>query len=276
MQLNNAPSQLTIPFANDGNFNVIPVPSQQGITPGAASWTDGFPPLTMTAVNAGGIPPSGKDMNGFGNALSALLVYLNAGGVFPYNEAFSASVGGYPSGAMVLEASGNGYWRSIVDNNNTDPDTGGAGWVSFGGSLPPLSSIASSVYASAQQTLGVGTSKVLFDTVEFDSGVWDAANKRFLAPFAGLYVVSGAVLLDAPGGQSLTTEIFKNGAALKLCFQAPQVSTGNLSLPFYAIVSCAVGDFVEIFMNIPETAVLAGQAGTNQPFVFAQAQYLGT
>ena len=31
-------------------------------------------------------------------------------------------------------ASGLGYWRSVVDGNTTDPDTGGAGWVREPGS----------------------------------------------------------------------------------------------------------------------------------------------
>ena len=64
MQSSSAPSKLTMPFANSGSKNTVPVPSQIGITAGAASYTDGFPPLTMTPVAAGGVPPSGLDMNG--------------------------------------------------------------------------------------------------------------------------------------------------------------------------------------------------------------------
>lgn len=270
MQLANAPAQLTIPFAEAGNFNVLPVPSQQSITPGAASWTDGFPPLTMTAVNAGGIPPSGKDMNGLGNGLSTVLIYLNAGGAFPYNASFSTAIGGYPNGSQVLKANGNGYWRSVVDNNTTDPDTGGAGWVSVSGQL------TSSVYASAQQTLAVGNSKVMLNTVEFDSGLWNATAQRFVTPYAGIYNISGAVMLQAPGGQLLASQIWYNGVLAKQCFQAPQVSNGNLSLPFDALISCAVGDYLEVYVSVPETAVLAGLVGSNQAYVFAQVKYLGT
>ena len=65
------PDKITLPFAASGNKNVIPVASQIGITGGAASYTDGFPPLTMTPVAAGGIPPSGKDMNGVIYTISA-------------------------------------------------------------------------------------------------------------------------------------------------------------------------------------------------------------
>jgi hypothetical protein len=224
----------------------------------------------MTAVNAGGVPPSGQDFNGILNELSALSLWYNAGAGFAYDAPFAAAVGGYPKGARVLQAAGNGYWRSTVDNNLTDPDSGGAGWV------PEGASYLSSVYASAQQTLALGTSKVLFDTVEFDDGLWNAGAHRFVAPYAGRYRVGGSVMLAAPGGQLLSTQIFKNGALAKQCFQAPQVSDGNMSLPFEALLNLAAGDYLEVFLVAPGAAVLAGQVGSNQAYVFAQAEYLGT
>jgi hypothetical protein len=69
-------------------------------------------------------------MNGILYQMSAVDVWMCAGGGFPYNSAFQTAIGGYPKGARVLMASGNGYWVSTVDNNVTDPDTGGAGWAS--------------------------------------------------------------------------------------------------------------------------------------------------
>lgn len=270
MQLSSAPAKLVEAFAINGAKNTIPVPSQILITPGAASYNDGFPPLTMTAVASGGIPPSGEDMNGILNATSAVDVWMSAGAGFPYDSVFSAAIGGYPKGSRVLAASGAGYWFSTTDNNVTDPDTGGSGWILAG---TPL---ASSVYASAQQTLATGSNKVLFDTVEFDDGIWNSSTKLFVAPYAGRYRVSGAVLLSAPTGQELASQIWHNGALAKQCFQAPQVSTGNLSLPFDAIINCAAADTLGVFMTVPTAAVLAGVSGSNQAFVFAQCSYLGT
>jgi hypothetical protein len=269
MQLSNAPNKLVLPFANGGSKNTIPVPSQIGSTPGAASYTDGFPPLTMTAVSAGGVPPSGLDFNGVLFAMSAADVWYNAGAGFPYDAAFSATIGGYPKGARVLQASGLGYWFCTVDNNLTNPDTGGSGWVTEGGKA------STSVYASAQQTLAVGSTKILFDTVEFDSGLWNATNHRFQAPYAGRYRMSGSVMLAAPGGQLLTSQIWKNGTLAKQCFQAPQVSDGNLSLPFDAILNLVAADYLEAFLVVTQTAVLAGQVGSNQAFVYAQLEFLG-
>lgn len=132
MELSQAPSQIVEAWATGDSTktNPIPVPSQQGITPGAASWTDGFPPLCAEPLASGGIPPSKADMNGGLYQMSAVDVWMCAGGGFPYSSAFSTAIGGYPKGARVLMASGNGYWVSTVDNNVTDPDTGGAGWAS--------------------------------------------------------------------------------------------------------------------------------------------------
>jgi hypothetical protein len=45
MQASQIPQKLSLAFAADGAKNVIPVPSQIPYTPGAASFTDGFPPL---------------------------------------------------------------------------------------------------------------------------------------------------------------------------------------------------------------------------------------
>jgi hypothetical protein len=80
-------------------------------------------------ASAGGMPPTKSDMNGALYQMSAVDVWSCAGAAFPYNAVFSATIGGYPQGACVLMASGDGYWMSTVDNNTSDPDTGGAGWA---------------------------------------------------------------------------------------------------------------------------------------------------
>ena len=134
MQLINAPGKLVLPFAASGAKNAIPVASQIGIVAGAASLTDGFPPLTRTPLAAGGVPPSGLDMNGIIYELSAILRWANAGAGYVYDGTFAAdsNVGGYPKGARVLRSDGLGYWFNTTDNNTTDPESAGAvsaGWV---------------------------------------------------------------------------------------------------------------------------------------------------
>lgn len=131
MQLANQPSKLILPFADAGGKNSIPVDSQIGITAGAASLTDGFPPLTRTNIEAGGIPPSGLDMNGILYMLSAIDRWNNAGAGYTYDATFAtdADVNGYPKGARVLRSDGEGYWLNLVDNNTTNPESSGTNWV---------------------------------------------------------------------------------------------------------------------------------------------------
>ena len=119
MQLTNTPGKLVLPFANAGAKNTIPTASQIGITAGAASLTDGFPPLTRTPIAAGGVPPSGLDMNGILFQLSAILRWANAGGGYAYDSTFAndSNVNGYPKGARVMRSDGLGYWFNTVENN---------------------------------------------------------------------------------------------------------------------------------------------------------------
>lgn len=111
MQLTNTPAKLVLPFANAGAKNTIPTASQIGITAGAASLVDGFPPLTRTPIAAGGVPPSGLDMNGILFELSAILRWANAGGGYAFDGTFAAdsNVGGYPKGARIMRSDGQGY-----------------------------------------------------------------------------------------------------------------------------------------------------------------------
>lgn len=134
MQLSNTPGKLLLPFAAAGGKNTIPVDSQIGIVAGKASLADGFPPLTRTPLSAGGVPPSGLDMNGILYEMSAVIRWANAGGGYAYDGTFAAdsNVGGYPKGARIMRSDGLGYWMNTVENNTTDPEDAGAaaaGWV---------------------------------------------------------------------------------------------------------------------------------------------------
>lgn len=127
------PSKVPLPFANSGTKNAIPTASQIGITAGAASLTDGFPPLTFTPLNAGGVPPAGADFNGIFNLITSVQQWQSAGGIFKYDPTFSTAIGGYPKGAILMSTSNDTEWLNTSDNNTTDPDNAGtaANWVSL-------------------------------------------------------------------------------------------------------------------------------------------------
>ena len=130
MKITDKPSQIAVPFANDGDKNSIPVNATQATKEsGLASFDLGFPPLTMTSIAAGGIPPSGKDFNGIFNIITQGLRYAMAGGLYPWNSEFCTAINGYPSGAMLLSNDGTKIWWNTTDGNLTDPDSdAAAGW----------------------------------------------------------------------------------------------------------------------------------------------------
>lgn len=145
MQASQVPANFNIPFASGaaaGYIRTIPQASQVGIVAGAASLTDGFPPLTFQAVAAGGVPPFGQDFNGILNQVTAWTRWQQAGGVPSYNAAFAAAIGGYPTGAILVNAAGTSFWRSLVDNNVSNPDLGGAGWGTLTAASYPWTSIS--------------------------------------------------------------------------------------------------------------------------------------
>jgi hypothetical protein len=135
MQASNIPVKFPIPWANSAtapNIRPIPVASQIGVQNGAASLTDGFPPNCFIPEEAGGVGPFGSDTNGILNQETLWSRWLQAGGPIAYDPTFQGEIGGYPSGALIQSAAFPGvFWQSSVDNNTTNPDTGGEGWVSF-------------------------------------------------------------------------------------------------------------------------------------------------
>lgn len=132
MQSNSLPIRIAIPFANSGIKNTIPVASQIGITGGAASFTDGFPPLTMTPISAGGIPPAGADFNGILNTITIAIRWASAGGGYPFDSAYATTISGYPKGSLLASSDFAGYWLNTIEGNSVTPEndtSATSGWV---------------------------------------------------------------------------------------------------------------------------------------------------
>jgi hypothetical protein len=129
MQVSTSPTLVPLPFADSGAKNVIPEAASP--TPGLASLTTGFPPVTMTPLAAGGIPPAGQDINGILNLITQTTRWSQAGGPFAYSSSFAtdSNVNGYPQGAVISRADYTGQWISAADNNTVNPDTVGTNWV---------------------------------------------------------------------------------------------------------------------------------------------------
>jgi hypothetical protein len=163
MEASGIPTKFPIPWGNSAGgsyIRAIPEASQIGITNGAASLTDGFPPNCFIPVASGGAPPFGQDFNGILQQITQWLQWAQAGAPITYDATFQSEIGGYPQGAVVASATtAQLWWLSTADNNTTNPDTGGAGWTAafakasaIAGSTRNLTMLVSSASATATIT----------------------------------------------------------------------------------------------------------------------------
>jgi hypothetical protein len=127
------PAKFPITFASSAGGSFIrTVPQTPTGTPGQASLQTGFPPENFSPVSTGGVPPFGQDFNGILQQITAWNQWQAASGIVPYDSTFQTAIGGYPQNAIVQSATTLGIiYLCTVDNNLTNPDSAGAGWVSF-------------------------------------------------------------------------------------------------------------------------------------------------
>ena len=128
------PSKVSVAFASNGTKNSIPATTSVGDPTNKASYSVGFPTVTMTPKSAGGLPPFGRDMNGILYDITAEIQYRQAGGRYPFDSSFSTAIGGYGMGAVVQRADLLGSWVSQANNNTTSPETSSTLWQPEGAS----------------------------------------------------------------------------------------------------------------------------------------------
>lgn len=142
------PTNLTKVFASAGAKNTIPVASASP----KASYTDGFPPVTMLPLPSGGVPPEGKDFNGVLYDITSHTLWVNAGGQYQFDAALSTAIGGYPIGMVLQNTAGTTSYISTVNGNTTDfnstPSSIGTLWLPYAGADVYLSK--SYIYYVAQ------------------------------------------------------------------------------------------------------------------------------
>lgn len=128
------PSNYSLPFASSGTKNTIPTAATGT---GKASFTEGFPAVTMLPLTAGGIPPEGKDFNGILYDITSHTIWVNAGGQYQFDAALSTAIGGYPAGMVLQSNDGMAAYVSAVTNNTTDfnttPSSIGSLWLPYSG-----------------------------------------------------------------------------------------------------------------------------------------------
>ena len=120
-------------FAANGSKNNIQNTRQPGQDPEDATWSDGFPNVTMQPVESGGLPPKGMDFNGILNALSATIVHMQKGNLFYFDKAYCDAFGGYQKGAILLADDGTKVFISVTDKNTNNPNQNPQYWEVIAG-----------------------------------------------------------------------------------------------------------------------------------------------
>lgn len=204
-------------FAINGDRNTIPVDSQIGITNGAASFNDGFPPLTRTSPSAGGVPPAGLDVNGILYMISAHTAWLQAGGCYTFSADVVTVAGGYRIGAIVQSVvSPATFFMNTVDGNTNDPDTTPTGWLTYspvGGALKlQATTLPAGTSSDLALALGIGFLDLNPSAGASDLTGIDATN-----------VTDGQLLVitNVNASNAVTIKAFDIGSAPTSRFRAP-------------------------------------------------------
>lgn len=126
MKRTESPKKQPIPFAVGGlREDLLPTTPAGDNT---ASYNNGFPPITMVQKNAGGLPPKGQDMNQILYELSSLSRWASSGAINSFDSDFSSKTGGYPKGSQLIGDDGATIYISTIDDNTSNPNSGGGGW----------------------------------------------------------------------------------------------------------------------------------------------------
>jgi hypothetical protein len=266
------PTYITLP---------IPVPSQIGTVINQASFTDGFPPATMTPEASGGLPFFGQDLNGILWMITAYIACFAAGQFSTYNSAQSSAIGGYPLGAMLLNANGDGFWLSTTAANTTDPDTGGAGWFPIdgvGASSVALSSV--NVTLTALQSAlplivftGALTGNVVVTLPANQGQQWVIANNCTGSFTVSVQTSAGSPIVVPQTGTAAPTSVYCDGTYIQntgvstagLAPLASPALTGTPTAPTAATSSNTTQIATTAFTKAALTAALATYAPLASP-----------
>ena len=223
--------------------NPIPVASQISVKAGAASYTDGFPPLTMTSPASGGVNPYGQDVNGILFAATANIAALTGGQQYTFNSTYATANGGYALGAILGMANGAGFWLNQTAGNSNDPDTTAAatsGWVplaSYGVTTVSGLTNANITLSAVQAAMPVitlagtltGNVQIIFPTW---MRRWLVVNNTTGAYSLTCKTASGTGIIVPQFGAAAPYELYGDGANIQLV--GTGVATGTFT-PTYDI-----------------------------------------
>lgn len=125
MAISQPQNLLTKPFANDGNYQIIP---DSGASDGRATLSLGFPVETQRPLAQGGIAPNRLDVNGILHMLSAAMFWQQSGGQWTYLPTLN-----YAVPCIVFHS--DALWWCVKENGPDStivtPGTSEAHWLNF-------------------------------------------------------------------------------------------------------------------------------------------------
>lgn len=264
MRASDIPAKMPVVWASSApgaDVHQVPTPSQIGITNGAASFTDGFPPLNFLPVASGGVAPFGEDFNGILQQMTAWNQWQQLGGPVSYDGTFASAIAGlgtagYPRGASIAAQLGTGNvvpgasWISLSDGNTTNPEpSGGSGWsqmfalngtatLNVSGNtdvtLTPAQYGYKNIWCNGTLT---GNINLIFPV---NGGPWTICNNT-----AGIFQITGKVAggVGTFLGQGHTTTVWSDGATVRNIID-------YISSPMFVDSSLTVsGGITNIFTN---------------------------
>lgn len=237
MNSSDIPDRFIKAFGVNGDKNAIPTNSSTStLSDGAATFDSGFPPLTMTAISAGGIPPDGKDVNGIFYSVTLKQQWSDSGMSYPFNADFSTAIGGYPKGAVIPFSTLDGSWLNTINNNSSTPENNGStssGWV------PSFSYGSSSVVASGSSNITLTSLQASRPSISITGTI--TSNIYLFLPS---WVKTWKITNNTIGGFSIA------------CKTASGSSTATIYPGGSAIVRC---DGTNVFFELPSSG--ASQSG---------------
>ena len=109
------PQTILTPFCYAGDTRNIPATTPAGTN--QFSYEAGFPPLTSTPLQSGGVPPERQDFNAAFKLLSEFIYYLQSGNQFVWSNLLD-----YDKGCTILGSDG-ALYLCIQANGATSPNT---------------------------------------------------------------------------------------------------------------------------------------------------------
>ena len=230
------PTQKAVPFANSGVKNAIP---ETATGSNLASLQEGFPTVTMTDVDYGGMPPQGQDMNGILFDVTTAIRYQQAGGLFPYDATFAAAIDGYPLGAILTATDGSCLYQNTVSGNQTDPENGGTGWsqilssASIAGKQDKLSPVqmdaVNSGITAARVAIYDGYAAGKQNTLTFDNAPTNGSSNPVTSDgiYAALGTKQDTITVDAVPSSGSTNPVQSGGVYDALAEKVNIDNAGN-------------------------------------------------